>query len=511
MQPQTCEDTYVNNHGSFSYTKYKQVHQRLPCSVMIPPNEIKHSGLHIHTENPDDFHFCHQRCPFCNYFCTLEVGHQGDHDTSHGSMEQTVFTNAGDDEFEYGSHKFNRNDSGKCFLCQLYCKELKRHAHIDWCRHPDDPHLCDRDGEGSSHIHETLLPDPSKPKDYVTHETCWKRTGFKDPYSEEEKKFFSLCDAECSGEEHKAGEGHDPSISLKSFCRLPMFHAPLDSSIQPPSGYISKDGHQFGCSNPAGSVAGFHLVFALDRSGSMASDECGPLQGTPYENRIRSRHPNCFGAAIDASYRFCVTRNSAIRSGVDSNTANDKDIITLITFDGSARTICSGLANFTPNSILDTLVSSPGAGGWTSFHSTIEAIRASVTAHYDRELTPIIIFLSDGEDSMPTNSLSTLVRENNARGQTIYFYTILFSSGYYGGITVLNEMAEFVEQNQTVKPKSGSTSGFYHAIDEVKLSEHFTGLADSLKTCKPSLLKIGGGIGVGSNLTLGRIGGQHRI
>jgi hypothetical protein len=58
---------------------------------------------------------------------------------------------------------------------------------------------------------------------------------------------------------------------------------------------------------------------------------------------------------------------------------------------------------------------------------------------------------------------------------------------------MLQDMADLVEQIQTVKPRSGKAACFYHAIDEVQLSEHFIGLANSLKTVKPSLVRLRGG------------------
>jgi hypothetical protein len=75
---------------------------------------------------------------------------------------------------------------------------------------------------------------------------------------------------------------------------------------------------------------------------------------------------------------------------------------------------------------------------------------------------------------------------------TVFFNTVSFESCYGHGNRTLQAMADLVEQIQSVKPRSGNSACYYHAIDEVRLSEHFIGLANSLKSVKPSLVRVRG-------------------
>ncbi|KAJ3117991.1 hypothetical protein HDU96_004445 [Phlyctochytrium bullatum] len=140
------------------------------------------------------------------------------------------------------------------------------------------------------------MPEPDRPKDFVTHETFWKRTdvleedwiqGKEDPYSEEDRQLFSKYDAECKGDEHKPVEGQDNTQRPKSYCTLPiMFHDPVDPGVQPATGYVSSDGHQFSCANPSKHSGSFHVIFVLDRSGSMQGTGAYPNPSTPHGRTV---------------------------------------------------------------------------------------------------------------------------------------------------------------------------------------------------------------------------------
>jgi len=56
--------------------------------------------------------------------------------------------------------------------------------------------------------------------------------------------------------EHAASGGKP---ATPSFCILPLFHAKLSARSQPNRGYISMDGHQFLCKNPASVQQPFHM------------------------------------------------------------------------------------------------------------------------------------------------------------------------------------------------------------------------------------------------------------
>ena len=76
--------------------------------------------------------------------------------------------------FEVNGHKFATNDDGAPMMCNLYCADLGRHVHVDYCR-SQDPATCR--GAEIQHISTRVQPNPERPKDWVTHNLHWKRMG----------------------------------------------------------------------------------------------------------------------------------------------------------------------------------------------------------------------------------------------------------------------------------------------------------------------------------------------
>jgi hypothetical protein len=85
----SVESTFVDRLDRFQYTKvctllkrrinyshwnqYTQEARRLPCEVPIEPDEIEHSGQHMHSTDPTIVHFCETRCQHCGYYCDLPL------------------------------------------------------------------------------------------------------------------------------------------------------------------------------------------------------------------------------------------------------------------------------------------------------------------------------------------------------------------------------------------------------------------------------------------------------
>ncbi|KAJ6484963.1 hypothetical protein DFH09DRAFT_1378006, partial [Mycena vulgaris] len=189
--PQSIEATFTGRHETFQYTKYSQDSKRLRCAITIPPNELEHTGHHLHSTDPNPFHFCETRCMNCGYFCTFPLGHpQQEHETSHGSMSKTTWSIDGPDDtiLELKGRKFAANDDGAPMMCNLICQDMARHVHIDYCRAAGDVPC---DGPEVEHIDVALAPNPDQAKDWISHSLFWKRTGFKDPYSRDDQANFA--------------------------------------------------------------------------------------------------------------------------------------------------------------------------------------------------------------------------------------------------------------------------------------------------------------------------------
>jgi hypothetical protein len=91
-------------------------------------------------------------------------------------MTQTRWAVDGPDgtALELGGRKFSSNDEGGPMMCNLVCKSMGRHTHIDYC-------LTEKGGRcgdaGVQHINERRAPDPNRPKDAITHSLHWHRMG----------------------------------------------------------------------------------------------------------------------------------------------------------------------------------------------------------------------------------------------------------------------------------------------------------------------------------------------
>ncbi|KAG8926003.1 hypothetical protein FRC01_009457, partial [Tulasnella sp. 417] len=447
--PQSVETTFTGKHSTFSYTKYTQRAKRLDCAIIIPPGELAHEGRHICTTDADPFHYCEESCQNCGYICTLPLGHlQPEHDTAHGSMERTAWAVEGNSDavVEVQGRKFAAQDDGAPQLCSSICRNLGRHAHIDYCRSAKEE--CKEVG----HIDVPMLPNRTRPKDWVSHKVFWERTGFKDPYSNDEQTEFGLCDVQCAGPEHQATA---TAPARPSFCTLPIFHPPHPINWQAPgnSSYVSGDGHSFGCPNPNNLRQAFHVIFVLDKSGSMTYNDRRPLQGQPVTAKITRSNDNRFGAVLSALYGFWITRGSG-------STGPRRDAYSVITFDSYTQTQISNDSTSTSDDLLDRLVQLR-AGGGTDFDAALRETRTVMSNNWSTDRKPLSFHaVSFGQDSSST-SLRRMIT-----------------------------VAERVAQDAPRDPLSPVVPCSYSdAMDTIRLAETFINIADSLKKPRAALLR----------------------
>ncbi|KAI0774120.1 hypothetical protein C8Q74DRAFT_810377 [Fomes fomentarius] len=488
--PQSVEATFTGRHESFQYTKYTQVAKRLPCVITIPVGETEHHGNHSHDASQKCFHHCETRCPDCGYFCMLPLGHtQQEHDTSHGSMSKTKWTVDGPDGtvLEVNGRKFGSNDDGAPMLCSMYCRSMGRHAHIDWCR-SDDLAACS--GNEYEHIKIPMQPHPVKPKDWITHSLYWKRTGFKDPYSQEDQTNFAKCDRMCSGPEHDANTHAGAQLS---YCTLPILHPRQRLDQAPPGGlgYISNDGHAFSCRNPVVMRQAFHVIFAIDRSGSMSYNDRRPLDNTPTSQLIRRSHNNRLGAVFSSLHAFWEARHHAIAAaGGNAGGAVRRDAYTVILFHHNVTTAINHDFQSDPIRLLNTVLGNQADGG-TNFTVAIETARTAMENHWSNERSPVVIFLSDGECSIADETMQDLCRRSIARGKPLSFHAVAFGPST-GTLRRMAQIARDVESNvppDPLNPHAGIPSSYAEALDTVRLAETFLGIAESLAKPRGALFR----------------------
>ncbi|KAG8924163.1 hypothetical protein FRC02_010615 [Tulasnella sp. 418] len=406
-EPKSVETTFVGVHETFQFTKYTQIANRLQCVIPIEPGHLGHEGAHSHSKAADVFHFCDAECNNCGYICHLPLNHpQAEHDTKHGSMQNTSWAVEGDASavVEIQGRKYAARDAGTPHICSLVCSQIGRHAHIDYCRSFDGS--CQ--GNESLHIEERMLPNAHRPKDWISHKLYWERTGFRDPYSREEQAEFTRCDVQCAGKEHEATSS---APARPSFCILPIFHPPqpLDWTGVG-NGYVSKDGHAFSCANPNTLRQSFHVIFVLDRSSSMGRKDRQPLANAPSSAVIMADNNNRFGAVLSALHGFWLSRWSI------NNTR--KDAYSVILFNAKSEAVIQNDFASSPDVLLGK-IAPIRLGGGTYFDGALKEAQTVMENHWANDRAPVVIFLSDGECEVSEPVIYDICNRAVALGQVI--------------------------------------------------------------------------------------------
>jgi Mg-chelatase subunit ChlD len=170
----------------------------------------------------------------------------------------------------------------------------------------------------------------------------------------------------------------------------------------------------------------FHVIFVVDRSGSMTLDDRRPLANTPATSRIAQHSDNRLGAVYSALYSFWSARHAAVIVGTQS-THTRRDAYSIIFFD---HTVTTGFTNdFTssPDQLLEAVLpyeSELGAG--TNFTLALQSAQQVVEQNFSTERSPVIIFLSDGECVVSDQTVQDLCRLALRLGKPLSFHAISF-------------------------------------------------------------------------------------
>jgi hypothetical protein len=189
----------------------------------------------------------------------------------------------------------------------------------------------------------------------------------------------------CPGSEHEATS---TTQAQPSFCTLPIFHLPAKDTHGVQVGYTSNDGHHFLCRNPAVMKQAFHVIFAIDRSGSMNHHDRRPLQGTPNTVRISRSHNNRLGAVYSSLDGFWTARGASQASNSSSNPSSTasvrRDAYSVVLFNSSATTALQNDFGSSPATLLDVVLRQ-NAGGGTRFVNALAAARQLMENHWSTE------------------------------------------------------------------------------------------------------------------------------
>ncbi|CAG8632178.1 3585_t:CDS:2, partial [Ambispora gerdemannii] len=251
-------------------------------------------------------------------------------------------------------------------------------------------------------------------------------------------------------------------------------------------GYISTDGHHFSCENPATNVGDFHIVFVVDKSGSMSYSDCKPLGQKTQTSRLLYNHQNRLGAVYEAVYTFIETRKNSRKATRVGLSAIDRDITSLILFDDAATVVFENQSLSNTEQLLSKMMKFNANGG-TSFHAGINKAAEIVEKYHDRQKTNVIIFLSNGECSVPESGLRSLCQREVKKGAPLYLYTVMFGS--YENQS-LQQMADIETE---YLPRSTSKDvlrcQYLFGLNEIKLIEHFAQVSESLRKHQPMLIR----------------------
>ncbi|CAE6373798.1 unnamed protein product [Rhizoctonia solani] len=234
----------------------------------------------------------------------------------------------------------------------------------------------------------------------------------------------------------------------------------------------------------------YHIVFAVDSSSSMKSGDRQPLPNTPISDRLRLACNNRYGAVLSALYGFWKSREpgsipSGQSTGVEPTRSDAYSIITFTT----GSTICTmNDTSSTTEQLIENLISSRPRGG-TSFLAALERIALILESNWNDDRIPVVIFLSDGEDSVPEQAIRTTCQMCIRLGTPLHFYTISFGTPEHSNS--LQSMAEIARSIYVTRPGSLSAQdacSYANAIDSIQLARTFLGISHALKKPRAALI-----------------------
>jgi hypothetical protein len=236
----------------------------------------------------------------------------------------------------------------------------------------------------------------------------------------------------------------------------------------------------------------FHVIFVIDRSGSMNSCDRRPLPNFPASDLIRQHSDNSLGAVYSSLHSFWTARHSAITAGQQANSGR-RDSYSVILFHSNTTNSITNDFTSTPDQLLAAVLPF-GAGGGTNFAAAFRAAQTVMETNWSSERTPVVIFLSDGIDSITDQRVQDLCRSAVQLGKPLSFHSVSF--GQENTSASLRRMAQIALEVQNSAPRdplapAAATvlSSYAEALDTVRLAETFLGIAESLRKPRGSLLR----------------------
>jgi len=143
-----------------------------------------------------------------------------------------------------------------------------------------------------------------------------------------------------------------------------------------------------------------------------------------------------------------------------------------------------------PDQLLTALLCEQPSGS-TDFSAALRAAEVIMTQHWSSERTPIIVFLSDGECSVPDGEIRNVCHSAIRHGKPLSFHAVSFGVDASTLCRMANLALEI--QNGVLRPGSFPStphipSSFATALNTVRLTETFLGIAESLRSPRGALM-----------------------
>jgi hypothetical protein len=171
------------------------------------------------------------------------------------------------------------------------------------------------------------------------------------------------------------------------------------------------------------------------RSSSMSAQDRQPLANAAGTDRITPTANNRVGSVFSALYSFWLARQAAIDRNAHIGGVR-RDAYSLIFFNHEPATSIESDFTSSPDELLTAALRFPASGG-TCFTHALERTRSIMDAHWSTERyelilgegssrftlytdthrrTPVVIFLSDGEDYMEDDPIYDICRSAVRQG-----------------------------------------------------------------------------------------------
>ncbi|EJD48575.1 hypothetical protein AURDEDRAFT_60947, partial [Auricularia subglabra TFB-10046 SS5] len=171
-----------------------------------------------------------------------------------------------------------------------------------------------------------------------------------------------------------------------------------------------------------------------------------------------------------------------------------RDSYSIILFNHQADICLENDFTRNPRQLLDVLLRMDSYGG-TNFNGALNAGLTVMERHWHTDQFPVVIFLSDGEDAFNDGVMYNLCRRSLAKGKALSFHSVSF--GPDSEIAPLQRMADIAQEVYNGAPRpalpnttnTGRQCTCSKALDSVKLTDTFLGIAASLRKPRASLMR----------------------